>query len=299
MPFYCPYCNRDRSGEPNTPEAQTREHFIPQAIGGRWTVSICDACNSIASRTSDPVTKEMFRTFRFHQAGMLEGDAVAILLDGIHIPVYIRLQEVGASPGDDVPFQSRLHECVHRKSREPIDPSSIHMLRFAFREHIDADPDRYTAVVSKIVLGAAYYLCRTNGHWPHEVESFFREGAFNQIRDRFLGSKYKPGIRRDPDVRVESIQNPSMAQAMLRGVEDLTQYVHHVTLRNMGDGTQISVCLHSVFFTKVTLMGEHIPVPPLAATLPLRFRSRVPQPIKPEPLFETAALNIVMNHPPS
>lgn len=270
MSFYCIYCNKDRSGKRNSPEQQTREHFIPQSIGGQWVIPVCKECNNHAGSTCDAFFAQVSYTYEVYRRDIVEIDGVAELLDGRKIPAHFRYQTADA----EHPY---LLECKELNSQSAINKSSIKALWFLAQQ-----PKNVIATypaVAKMALGSAYYLERMHANWKTPINSIFLGLIFADIRKIFLGMAFKPGGTGNGNgVEIKSLLS-NEAEALLLSRESPTIRRHYISMEDFNSSLKITLCLYSMYFWEVTIpnvsiglckLQKEILLPNLAAVDPVK-----------------------------
>lgn len=183
MSFYCPYCNRIKSGKKKTPEEKTKEHFVPQSVGGKWVVPICKKCNGYAGRNSDAFFAKVAKLYNVYANGIIETDGLAILKDGSQIPSIFKYQTHNNG-------HHQFFYCTNLTDKKNIVKDDIQSLRFHAnnpQEIIDSHP-----TLMKIALAGIYYLLRKNNAWTDDNEKKFKGLGFADFRKKVI-KDFNPG----------------------------------------------------------------------------------------------------------
>ena len=241
--FYCVYCNRIRSGKRGTLEEKTQEHFIPQSIGGKWHISVCDYCNSVAGSSCDAFFAQVSWTHRFFKDGIVETDGTARFLDGSEADVHFSYQEKGD--------HRQLHLCRELASGMNIPQKEIRSIKFKMPSWRDTR-NTYPAI-AKMALGGTYYLVRRYGEWSPATEAFFSNLYFADIRRLFLGRRFRPGGKgRGLGCTIEAILPPETG-IILRSRKSPSIRRHYMSVEDADSGLQVVLCLYSHYFWRVTI----------------------------------------------
>jgi hypothetical protein len=249
MSFYCVYCNRVRSGKKDSPEERTKEHFIPQSIGGRWKIPICKECNEHTGNTCDAFFAQVSYTYQIFRQNIAQVKGLAKLLDGRIVPAKFKYQAAES--------HYQLHWCYDLTSQTSIPQSEIEALRFKAQDPSDVIATH--PAVAKMALGSVYYLVRRYKGWSSATEALFSGLTFFNLRRLFLPKPTPGGIGQYPSVTIRSLLSPE-AETLLRSRRDLTRRRHYISIEDSNSSLLITLCLYSTYFWRTTVYNAALGV---------------------------------------
>ncbi|MBI2846181.1 MAG: hypothetical protein HYX86_06515 [Chloroflexi bacterium] len=256
--FYCVYCNRNRSGTPNSEEARTREHFVPESIGGEWEIPVCWKCNQSANRKSDALLNEIIWSYELYRTGILEHNGYARLKNGNHVFGRFKYQ---TKPRAEDP--SKVHHQFHWFNevfyRREVPKEDIGYLVF-----YPGSPDRVresTRAVAKIALGAIYYLANFRMEQKLLHEHIVAGLEFADLRAYAQFAEFNPGVKgRSNGIGLVSM-TPEEAKTFILTLENPETRRHYISVEDSKQGTTVTVCLYSNYFWKVLVPNASLGLP--------------------------------------
>jgi len=258
MAFWCPYCKRSRTGAKGTPEAKTAEHFIPESISGKWTISICAECNSSLGSTCDAYLAKVSWLEKMHRSGIVETSGTAVLLDGSQVPASFKIQQL---PKSDNP-QVHVRSCKSLNSQHNFKKRDLKEVVFCC-EKMNSVGNAYPAIL-KIALAGLIYTAQRNQVYP-AIKSLIEGAAFDGARERFLGRT----IATSGPARRAMFQVARIAPEECKQIQELCvrpQMRRHLfQASQQGDNIVIDIVLFSDFFWRVTFSGVQLEVNSLCA----------------------------------
>ncbi len=246
-PYYCVYCNRERDPARGPDEKKTREHFIPQSVGGEWCIDICHECNRSAGASCDRALSEIAKIlFTIRVNGLVEADGVAILTSTQELPVHFRYQTLlgGAS---------YLHTLRRLDGGADLKRSEIYALKFKLpniQEMVNMAP----SVFSKIAIGALYFCdIKYRPGARSSVNPFFTGLILAKIRELFLGSRFNVSGSGTVHAPRMSFLDKASFQNFLRSRNNPSIRRHYIGIEQKDREIFIRICLFSQFFFQVVI----------------------------------------------
>lgn len=274
MVFYCVFCNRERNGQRNSPEEKTKEHFIPQSIGGKWNISACKACNSYMGQMCDNFFGKVAYTYKIFLRGIIIMDGVAELVSGKRFPVIFKYQTTHAG-------HHQFFWCKGLKSKKAIPRKFIRTIEFKVKKPDDAN--RSFPALAKMTLGAAYYLIKRNKKWSPSIESIFSGLAFADLRRTFL-KEFNPGESGRGSGAIMRTLTQEEVINLLCSRNESEQRRHYISIEDTSSGLQVILCLYCGFFWKITIPNISLRIKKLEDELILYDLTPI-DPLKPKNLL--------------
>ena len=244
MSFYCVYCNRDRSGKIDSPEEKTNEHFIPESIGGKWTIPICKQCNSIAGKGCDAFFSKVAYTYKLFHKGIVDIKGFAELQDGRIIPARFKYQTTENG-------RHQFFECKDLASNSWIEKKQLISLRFQANDPEDV---YYTyPAIAKIFLGSIFYLTKSYKIPASQIQNIYKDLTFADIRKLFLGTNFNFGGKGIGHGAKMISLLPGQAEKLLLSRNSPNTRRHYISTEDMTNSIVVTLCLYSMFFWEVTI----------------------------------------------
>jgi hypothetical protein len=241
MAFWCSYCKRSRSGTKGTPEEKTDEHFVPQSISGKWTISVCSECNSRLGSTCDAYLAKVSWLEKMSRSGIVETSGMAILLDDSPVPAIFRIQQLSQSSNPQI----HVHSCKSLEFQHAIKKQDLRAVVFRL-EKMDSIGKAYPAIL-KIALAGLVYTARISKVYP-SIKALIEGAALDGAREYFLGRRLNVSesanrsgfhvarIAPDECQHIQaSLQSPHLRRHLFHAVQQ-------------GDDKVITIVLFSGFF---------------------------------------------------
>lgn len=258
MAFWCSYCKRSRSGTKGTPEEKTAEHFVPQSISGKWTISVCAECNSRLGSTCDAYLAKVSWLEKMRRSGIVETSGSAILLDGSRVPAIFRIQQLPQSGN----LQIHVHSCKSLDSQHPIKKRDLNAVVFRC-ENMDSVGSAYPAIL-KIALAGLVYTAHRSQVYP-AIKALIEGAALDGVREHFLGRRLNvSGSARRAGFQVARIA-PEECQHIQTSLPRPHTRRHLFHAVQQGEDIVINIVLFSDYFWRVTFSKVELGVPSLYA----------------------------------
>ena len=248
MNFYCVYCNQRKNNKKRSNEEKTKEHFIPQSIGGKWTITICSKCNSLAGGTCDNYLAKISWLYKFYDnKKILSTQGIATLKNENKVKVNFKIQ--GKTKGKK---SYHLISCYNSKTNTRIYQKEIQSIKVKL-ENVKSISKSYPAIF-KIALGAAYFLIRKHKKWVL-TKSVFQNITLAQLRNSFLGTKnFNPGgIGTSFGPKLQSLSKEECQKLMRNDNQKFSKRKHIISIKGHQGNLEVIVCLFSEFFWKVII----------------------------------------------
>lgn len=258
MAFWCPYCKRSRSGTKSSPEEKTAEHFVPQSISGKWTISVCAECNSSLGSTCDAYLAKVSWLEKMRRSGIVETSGRAVLLDGSQVPAVFRIQQLPQSDNPHI----HVHSCKSLDSQHPIKKRDLKAVVFSC-EKMDSIGNAYPAIL-KIALAGLVYTARISQVYP-AIKALIEGAALDGAREHFLGRRINvSGSGRRAGFQVARI-TPEECQHIQASLQRPHMRRHLFHAVQQGNDIVVTIVLFSDFFWRVTFSSVELGVPSLYA----------------------------------
>jgi hypothetical protein len=258
MAFWCPYCKKSRSGTKGTPEEKTAEHFVPQSISGKWTITVCAECNSRLGSTCDAYLAKVSWLEKLRRNGIVETTGKAILLDGTQVPAIFRIQQLPQS-GDP---QIHVHSCKSLGSQRHIKKRDLKAVVFRC-EKMDSIGNAYPAIL-KIALAGLVYTAHKIQVYP-AIKGLIEGDALDGAREHFLGRRlnFSESAKR-AGIQVERIA-PDECKHIQASLQRPHTRIHLFQAVQEGEDMVTTIVLFSDFFWRVRFSKVELGVPSLCA----------------------------------
>ena len=251
--YYCPYCNRRLHNLRGTASKLTREHVIPQSVGGddSWVIKVCSECNSSASARCDSAFAKAADLYALLSYEPFVRHGLITTLSGDSIPGRFKLR---VNPDEAVPVPSRiiwfwaeLDGGGPRLRRSEVSHVTFRMVEEESPEVI------LRSMACKVALGGLYRALAR--HQPSLLRDLFEGPSLTFLRREVARRVYVPRDGVAAGVRVRTF-GWAEAREWLGHSEGSVQREHRLAVSTEGDSVIVRFCIFSEFFAEVTISGN-------------------------------------------
>ncbi|MGH7435227.1 MAG: HNH endonuclease [Polyangiaceae bacterium] len=268
--YYCPYCNRRLYNIRGTVSKQTREHVIPQTVGGAdlWVIKVCSECNSSASARCDSAFAKAADLLAFLSYEPFVRHGLITTLSGTSIPGRFKLR---VNPDETVPVPSRIiwFWAEPDGGGPRFHRSEISHVTFRMVEE-DSPEVTLRSMACKVALGGLYLAVAR--HHPSLVTDLFEGPRLTLLRREVARRVHVPknGMAAGLRVRTFGWAEASKWLGHPEGVS--VEREHRLVVSSEGNAVIVRIGIFSEFFAEVTISGcGDVSIPaPVVVRQPLR-----------------------------
>lgn len=243
MTYYCPYCNRQRD---KSDSPKTREHFIPQSVGGSWAIAVCGQCNHGCGQTMDALFADMAWDYGMLARGKIGTAAKAIVRNGP--PVRGRLY-MDAYGGGEQMFRPDYGATINESDIETVD---IEM---------SGDTSWIQRFGPKVALGATWYLLKRFDA-PASCIWNFKRKPFSLMRAEVVSQHLESIVTGDkwpaPGGIAILMMGPARAHALQSSFKQPDVRRHFVSIADEPPGFTVTCSLYSEYYFSVRLLNFYL-----------------------------------------
>jgi hypothetical protein len=251
--YYCPYCNRHLNNVRGTASKQTREHVIPQAVGGgdSWVIKVCSECNASASKRCDADFAKAADLYALLSYEPFVRHGLITTLSGENIAGRFKLR---VNPDQTVPVPSRIIWFWAEPDGGGPRLQRADVSHVTFRAVEEESPEvTFRSMACKVALGGLYLgLAR---YAPTLVRTIFEGAHLTHLRREVARRVYvgKGGVA--AGLRVRTFASAEARDWLGYPEGASVQREHRVTLSSERDSAVVRLGLFSEFFAEVTITG--------------------------------------------